>query len=952
MANNHRTLIFLNDPIKWIAGVFSVRMALALAGVGSATYATVRTSAALPLNGTPAGQIHILLLAGVPAVLGFAAWVMLDHGAVEPYVPQLAGYLIRLLFANRPARLRRTPAPVTVSDAGMAAPANGVGERVWIEVGAGALLATLDAPARDRFSETVAALATIPAGYAAQFCVLSTPLPAAAALAPTFAALAPPTPPLAALAAKLGDWWTTHLGDRYVPVRRYLIVVTAPVPSRLSGAQAALGASLPAVSDTIMQCLDALGVPAARLDGAAVRALHAAYRDADDGAVNVTREEPEAVLGQRPTGKGTETTPWRARTFYVLTPPTTTSPGLLAPLLAFPAPLRIALHVTGLPQDKERKLAERRARQIADVLVARGGRAGVDAVDARDEALAQARRMRTGGGGAAVLRVGLYVTVFAPDDATLARRAAALWAVLTTDGAGGIGARCAHARGHQGPLEVATRPFGMDPAGSAYRMEAATVGNAWPFLAFEPGHAGGVPLGTGADGALVRLDLTDRSLKNKLVSTFGGSGQGQSYFVQTLMLWFLLRDAFVTAIDTVGGYEALATVADGAHITLGGARSAALNIWAGPRDTPEDLAARVRFVVNAHQILLSEAGRPLSGALRSAIGQGVRAVYQGHRAQSGPDRGRAVVDEPLERDLVSWLEEQGVRRNDPDERTLYRNLASELYPYVRDGEHAGIVERPTSFADDRHMLSVQIDRRDLGTDTPIYAFVLFALTALVDRRHATAKDAYARAGRGVVQHFLAWDEGWALLKHAAGQEWVSGTGLTGRHDAMCVDFVSQKISHLARGAAADYFDQASVQFIFNMHDTNDESGVDPRQWVAGKLQLTPAEAGALLTLRGQERVSAQMMMLRTTKYARTARGIVNVPATLPEVFWLFASDPDDKEARRTMVRAIATSRGGDPDRPTAADLWTAVQALVAGQTPESYRPTPAKEAHLWIAQPA
>jgi len=441
MANNHRTLIFLNDPIKWIAGVFSVRMALALAGVGSATYATVRTSAALPLNGTPAGQIHILLLAGVPAVLGFAAWVMLDHGAVEPYVPQLAGYLIRLLFANRPARLRRTPAPVTVSDAGMAAPANGVGERVWIEVGAGALLATLDAPARDRFSETVAALATIPAGYAAQFCVLSTPLPAAAALAPTFAALAPPTPPLAALAAKLGDWWTTHLGDRYVPVRRYLIVVTAPVPSRLSGAQAALGASLPAVSDTIMQCLDALGVPAARLDGAAVRALHAAYRDADDGAVNVTREEPEAVLGQRPTGKGTETTPWRARTFYVLTPPTTTSPGLLAPLLAFPAPLRIALHVTGLPQDKERKLAERRARQIADVLVARGGRAGVDAVDARDEALAQARRMRTGGGGAAVLRVGLYVTVFAPDDATLARRAAALWAVLTTDGAGGIGAR-------------------------------------------------------------------------------------------------------------------------------------------------------------------------------------------------------------------------------------------------------------------------------------------------------------------------------------------------------------------------------------------------------------------------------------------------------------------------------------------------------------------------------
>ncbi len=150
-------------------------------------------------------------------------------------------------------------------------------------------------------------------------------------------------------------------------------------------------------------------------------------------------------------------------------------------------------------------------------------------------------------------------------------------------------------------------------------------------------------------------------------------------------------------------------------------------------------------------------------------------------------------------------------------------------------------------------------------------------------------------------------------------------------------FVSQKLSDLtANKAAAAYFDQTSLHFIFNMHDTNDESGVDPRKWVAGKLRLTDGEAGQIGDLAGKEAPDkkrleyAQMFMIRTTKTAsRPARGVVNVPSS-PEEAWLFASDPDDKEYRARMVRAVAH----DPDNPTGEEVYQAVCLLAEGATPE------------------
>jgi len=805
---------------------------------------------------------------------------------------------------------------LTIADDGTATQP-GAGPRAWLDLPEGVMLFTMSGEAQDLFTAAFASVVTLPPGYKLQLVVLSTPATAEAAVAEAFADLRPPTAALADLKERLKAGWTAYLGERFVPRHRFLAVVTGPLRARRD-------TSLNLVVDEVQRGLHRMGVHAQRLGGADVRVLLDAYPDARPRPP----ESLEDVHGIDPHGRA-----WWACSFYLLVPPRTTNPGFLAPVLAFPAPLRLAIHVTGLDQDKERKLTKKRNRNLGDVVVGagvRGREADVDAEDAKNEARGQARRMRAA--GAAIVKCGVYVTVFAPDRDSVRRRADALWGQLTSSG--GLDARAARARGHQRPLAEATKPLGLDPARSTYRMETETLANAWPCIVHQPGHPDGVPIAVSAiDNALVRLNIRHRSMKNRLISTFGGSGQGKTFFVQMLMLWFMLWDAWATAIDTVGGYEALAGISDGATIRLGGPGTAAINIWDGPRATPEELAARTRFVVRAHEVLLSAAGRPLDDLARAAIGAGVRAVYAGVRATDADHH--ATTDTPLERDLVAWLEGQAKAQEDYEDRRLYKTLAARLASYVRDGEHAALVDRPTSFKIDAPLLGIQIDRKDLGGDTPIYAFVMFALTDLVDRRHCLAKEWFARMGRGTVLHFLAWDEGWALLKHQAGQEWVSGTGLTGRHDAVIADFISQKISHLAKGAAADFFDQASLHFVLNMHDTNDESGVDPRKWVAGKLGLTEAESARLAVLKGEEGKHSQMLMIRTSKYGPPARGVVNVPATIKEIYWLFASDPDDKEVRGRMVRAVAR----DPERPTGDEVWRAVCLLAAGKTPEEMEAT-------------
>jgi len=134
MARNSQTALYINDPVKIVAGVFTVRQAIYVAGIVLLTYGLINATSRLPYGQSGLGQLHLLLIVGVPALLALLVVTFAGSGTVEPYARQLTGYLWRTTLAlprrlaYRAARLVRRPrtarvyGPVLVAAEASAAP--------------------------------------------------------------------------------------------------------------------------------------------------------------------------------------------------------------------------------------------------------------------------------------------------------------------------------------------------------------------------------------------------------------------------------------------------------------------------------------------------------------------------------------------------------------------------------------------------------------------------------------------------------------------------------------------------------------------------------------------------------------------------------------------------------------------------------------------------------------
>ncbi len=125
MARNSHSALYINDPVKIVAGVFTIRQAVYVAGIVGLTYALINATAPLPYGQSGLGQFHLLLVVGVPALLTLLVVTFAGSGTVEPYARQFTGYLWRTILATprrlayRTARLARRvrparPAPALV----------------------------------------------------------------------------------------------------------------------------------------------------------------------------------------------------------------------------------------------------------------------------------------------------------------------------------------------------------------------------------------------------------------------------------------------------------------------------------------------------------------------------------------------------------------------------------------------------------------------------------------------------------------------------------------------------------------------------------------------------------------------------------------------------------------------------------------------------------------------
>jgi len=104
MARNSQTALYINDPVKIVAGVFTIRQAIYVAGIVVLTYGLINATSRLPYGQSGLGQLHILLIVGLPALLTLLVMTFAGSGTVEPYARQFTGYLWRTLLAT-PRRL-------------------------------------------------------------------------------------------------------------------------------------------------------------------------------------------------------------------------------------------------------------------------------------------------------------------------------------------------------------------------------------------------------------------------------------------------------------------------------------------------------------------------------------------------------------------------------------------------------------------------------------------------------------------------------------------------------------------------------------------------------------------------------------------------------------------------------------------------------------------------------
>ena len=586
------------------------------------------------------------------------------------------------------------------------------------------------------------------------------------------------------------------------------------------------------------------------------------------------------------------------RTLYLVTPPVLTTPGWARALVAGDTPATVVIHVRGLSRSWERRRQSWRLRVMEGT---RASATDVTATIAATDAVDQATALHTQGYG--IVKVGCYIRLEGDTRAQLdARVGRVLQAIKDT-----MIAEPGFGTAHQEPLYRATLPGYGDPARATYRWDSPTAGNAWPFLAFNPGtRTVGVPLGvTEAAGDLVTLALDDPDLYNRIGVALGRVGTGKTSLLQKLALWFLLRGDMATVVSSVDSFGALCDISGGARATLGGAGSACINVFDGPREGDEDRAERVRFVTAALDLLVGG----LAGLEAPFIDEAVRAVYAAAPTDATP----------IMRDLHAYLQGQGApaKGRDSDDRKVWRGLAWKLRPYVLDGQHAALVDGPTTVPLDAPLLA--FNTAPLDEHAALRNFAYFAVFAVVDQRRALAREKSARAGRASADHLTGLDEAWGLLTSPQARAYINRDARKARHGGNCVLFASQQIKDLVGNSDAEtFFTQASFKALFSVEDNGQQTEGNPRLWLERMLQLTPDEVDQAQRMSGVKgEYMPCFLTRRDRKSARDLHGIVRVELTSDEAY-LFASDVDDIAARQCW-----TDQAG-------GDVWSGIKAAVDG----------------------
>ncbi len=535
--------------------------------------------------------------------------------------------------------------------------------------------------------------------------------------------------------------------------------------------------------------------------------------------------------------------------FAVTGYPREVHPGWLQPLLTYPGRLDVSLHVE--PIDPV-TAADRLKRQLAQL---ESGRRHDDAhgrlIDPQVEAATEdaydlASRLARGEGR--LFRLGLYLTVHAPDADTLAGEVTAvrsLAASLLLD------AKPTSYRSLQG--WVTSLPFGLDQLRMRRTFDTQALAAAFPFtspdlppadpasLSAPSGVLYGYNLGS---QALVHWDrfALGQQLHNHNSVILGRSGAGKSYLVKLEALRSLYQGVEVAVVDPEDEYRTLAAAVGGTDIHLG-AHGVRLNPFDlpihtradGRRTAPDD--ALLRRTLFLHTVITVLLGGAPPAEQRTALDAALAQTYQ--RAGITADPRTWTRPAPILADLRDSLTRIG---------TPALELAARLHPYV-DGAYSGLFDGPSTTRPDGHLLLFSL--RDLADELKPVG-TLLTLDAIW-RRVSTPADRRPR--------LVIVDEAWLLMQQPAGAQFLYRLAKAARKHWTGLTVATQDVadvlgSDLGRAVVAN----AATQILLRQAPQAIDQITTAFHLSAGERQfLLSAERGQGLLAAGTQRVAFEAL---------------------------------------------------------------------------------------------
>lgn len=496
-------------------------------------------------------------------------------------------------------------------------------------------------------------------------------------------------------------------------------------------------------------------------------------RGSRTGSASAGAFTPDALsVGTRHLEVGNE---WVA-SFGVTGYPQEVYPGWLAPLLTYPARLDVSVHVqpvdpataaSGLKKQRAKLESSRRHHAREDHLD------DPDLDAAAEDAADLSRRIARGEGR--LFKFGLYLTIHAPDEDTLAEEVSALrslCASLLLD------AKPATYRALQG--WVTTLPLGLDSLGLKRTFDTAAVSAAFPFTS--PDLPPTDPTSTAPTGVLYGYNVGSQGLvhwdrfacDNYNSVVLGRSGSGKSYLVKLETLRSLYRrmrppsdaddaggwaadgvQAFV--IDPEDEYARLASAIGGTYVHLG-----AGGVRLNPFDLPIHIGANGRLTAPhdalnrralfLHTVLAVLFGAEITATERAVLDTAITATYRSAGITADPRTWTRPA--PLLRDLRDTLAATGDGGD-----TVAADLAARLHPFV-DGAFADLFDGPTTTTPDGHLVVFSL--RDLPDELKAIG-TLLTLDAVWRR---VSNPAHRRPRLVVV------DEAWLLMQQPEGARFL------------------------------------------------------------------------------------------------------------------------------------------------------------------------------------